>query len=433
LAVATKKTKTLMELARTGKVTPEMKVVAKDEGKEPEEIRDLIALGRAVIAHNRIRKTGKPVGIGQGLCIKVNANIGTSQDLCDLGRELKKLKAAEKAGADAVMDLSTGGNISAIRRKIIRTTKLPIGTVPIYQAAIETIKKGKAFVQMSRDDFFNVVLDQARDGVDFATVHCGVCRESVSRLRSQGRVLDVVSRGGALTIEWMDFNGAENPFYESFDRLLEIARKSDLVLSLGDGLRPGCIADATDRGQIQELVILGELTKRAWEKDVQVMIEGPGHVPLNEIEANVLLQKKLCSGAPFYVLGPLVTDIAPGYDHIVSAIGGAIAARAGADFLCYVTPSEHLGLPGPEEVAEGVIAAKIAGHAADLARGNPSAFKRDLAMSQARKALDWNKQFQLAIDPDRARKIRRSRLPHNDEVCTMCGELCAIKIQKTKK
>jgi len=433
MPMAARKVKTLLELARAGKVTPGMRTVARDEGKAPEEIRDLIARGQVVIAHNRIRKAGKPIGIGAGLCVKVNANIGTSQDLCNLNLEIKKLKAAEEAGADAIMDLSTGGNIPAIRKKILKATKLPIGTVPIYQAAIEVLKKGKPFVYMSRDDFFNVIEAQAKDGVDFVTVHCGVCRESVARLRSQGRILGVVSRGGALTIEWMDFNKSENPLYQDFERLLEIAHKFDLVLSLGDGLRPGSIADATDRGQIQELVILGQLTRRAWDKGVQVMIEGPGHIPLNEIEANVLLQKKLCSGAPFYVLGPLVTDIAPGYDHIVSAIGGAIAARAGADFLCYVTPCEHLGLPGPEEVAEGVIAAKIAGHAADLARGNPRAFKRDLEMSKARKALDWEKQFQLAIDPKRARKIRKSRPPHNDQVCTMCGELCAIKILKNQK
>ena len=410
-----------------------MAAVARAEGKEPEEIRELIAQGRVIIAHNRLRRSGKPVGIGAGLSVKVNANIGTSQDLCDLRLELKKLKAAEQAGADAIMDLSTGGNISAIRKKIIRATKLPIGTVPIYQAAIETIRKGRSFVHMRPEDFLDVIRLHALDGVDFVTVHCGVCRESVARLKREGRVLDIVSRGGALTVEWMDFNDAENPLYENFDRLLETAREFDLVLSLGDGLRPGSVADATDRGQVQELIILGELTKRAWEAGVQVMIEGPGHIPLHEIEANVLLQKKICHGAPFYVLGPLVTDAAPGYDHIVSAIGGAIAAKAGADFLCYVTPSEHLGLPGPEEVREGVIAARIAGHAADLAHGNPKAFKRDLEMSKARKALNWKKQFALALDPERARRIRRSRPPHNDEVCTMCGELCAIKILKHKK
>ena len=425
--------KTLLELAAAGKVTREIARVARDEGKEPEELCELLAKGRAVITHNRVRKGGKPLGIGQGLRVKVNANIGTSQDLCDLKLELQKLKAAEQAGADAIMDLSTGGNITAIRRRIIKATKLPLGTVPIYQAAIETIRKGRAFVRMKPQDFLDVIRRQAEDGVDFVTVHCGVCRESVARLKRQGRVLDVVSRGGALTVEWMKFNRRENPLYENFDRLLDIAREFELVLSLGDGLRPGSLADATDRGQVQELVILGELAKRALAAGVQVMIEGPGHIPLNEIEANIILQKKLCQGAPFYVLGPLVTDIAPGYDHIVSAIGGALAAMAGADFLCYVTPCEHLGLPGPEEVREGVIAARIAGHAADIARGNPGAFKRDLEMSRARKALNWRKQFALAIDPQRARRIRKTRPPHNDQVCTMCGELCAIKILKSRK
>lgn len=423
----------MLESARSGRVTREMRAVARDEGREPEEIRELLACGHAVIARSRIRGGGKPCGIGAGLRVKVNANIGTSQDLCNPGLELRKLKVAERAGADTVMDLSTGGNITAIRRKIINATSLPVGTVPIYQAAIETIRKGRSFVHMASDDFFNVVRLHAEDGVDFVTVHCGVCRESVSRLKREGRVLDVVSRGGALTLEWMNFNKKENPLYRDFDRLLDIAREFELVLSLGDGLRPGSIADATDRGQVQELIILGELTRRAWEAGVQVMIEGPGHVPLDQIEANVVLQKKICHGAPFYVLGPLVTDSAPGYDHIVSAIGGALAAKAGADFLCYVTPSEHLGLPGPEEVREGVIAARIAAHAADIARGNRAAFNRDLQMSKARKALDWEKQFQLALDPERAREIRRSRPPHNDQVCTMCGELCAIKILKNGK
>jgi len=422
--------KTLMERARAGEVTPEMVEVAREEGKEPEEIRDLIAQGRVVITHNRERKNGKPLGIGAGLRVKVNANIGTSQDLCDLELELKKLKFAEQAGADTVMDLSTGGDISAIRREIIKHTHLPLGTVPIYQSALDTVKRGKAFVYMSADDLFNTIEEQAKDGVDFITVHCGVCWESVEVLKKQERVLDVVSRGGALTIEWMEFNKKENPLYEQFDRLLDIARKYELVLSLGDGLRPGAIADSTDKPQIQEVIILGKLTKRAWEAGVQVMIEGPGHIPLNEIEANVLLEKKLCHGAPFYVLGPLPTDIAPGYDHIVSAIGGALAGWCGADFLCYVTPSEHLGLPGPEEVREGVIAAKIAAHCADIARGNKNAIQRDLEMGRARKELNWEKQFQLALDPERARKIRQSRPPSDDEVCTMCGELCAIRLIK---
>jgi len=425
-----KKIKTTLERARAKQITKEMIAVAREEGKEPEEICELIAKGKAVITRNRVRKNVKPIGIGESLRVKVNANIGTSQDLCNLKTELKKLKAAEDAGADTIMDLSTGGNLDLIRRKIIQATKLPLGTVPIYQAVIEFARKGKPFVNMSAEDLFGAIQKHGEDGIDFVTVHCGVTLESVARLKRQGRILDVVSRGGAILVEWMDFNKKENPLYAEFDRLLEIAREFDLVLSLGDGLRPGSIADATDRGQIQELIILGELTKRAWSKGVQVMIEGPGHIPLNEIEANILLQKKLCHNAPFYVLGPLVTDIAPGYDHIVSAIGGAIAALAGADFLCYVTPSEHLGLPDAEEVREGVVAARIAAHAADLARGNPLAFRRDLEMSKARKALDWEKQFKLCIDPKRAREIRKSRPPRNNDVCTMCGEFCAIKISK---
>lgn len=419
-----------MERAQAGEITPEMREVALSEDKEPEQIRNLVAQGRAVITHNRARKNAKAIGIGEGLRIKVNANIGTSQDLCDLELELKKLKSAELAGADTIMDLSTGGDINLIRRKILEYTQLPLGTVPIYQSAIETIRKGKAFVYMTGEDLFSVIQLQAEEGVDFITVHCGVNQESIARLKKEGRVLDVVSRGGALTIAWMEFDKKENPLYENFDRLLDIAREFELVLSLGDGLRPGSIADATDRGQVQELIILGELTKRAWSKGVQVMIEGPGHIPLNEIEANVLLEKKLCHGAPFYVLGPLVTDVAPGYDHIVSAIGGAIAGKAGADFLCYVTPSEHLGLPTPEEVREGVICSRIAAHSADIARGYPKALKQDLEMSIARKALDWEKQYKLALDPDRAKTIRESRPPSNEEVCTMCGEFCAIKLIK---
>ncbi len=425
-----KKEKSLLERARSGRITKEMIAVARKEGREPEEICGLVGKGRVVIAKNRVRKNVLPIGIGEGLSVKVNANIGTSEDLCNLKTELKKLKAAEDAGADTIMDLSTGGNLDLIRRKILRATRLPVGTVPIYQAAIASKRKGQPMVRMSAEDLFGAIRKHAQDGIDFVTVHCGVTRESVSRLKKQGRILDVVSRGGALLVAWMDFNEAENPLYKDFDRLLEIAREFEMVLSLGDGLRPGSIADATDRGQIQELIILGELTKRAWSKGVQVMIEGPGHIPLNEIEANILLQKKICQGAPFYVLGPLVTDLAPGYDHIVSAIGGAIAAKAGADFLCYVTSSEHLGLPDAEEVREGVVASRIAAHAADLARGNPLAFKKDLEMSKARKALDWEKQFRLAIDPKRAREIRKSRPPRNQEVCTMCGEFCAIKISK---
>jgi phosphomethylpyrimidine synthase len=331
------------------------------------------------------------------------------------------------------MDLSTGGNIDDVRREIIRHSTVPIGTVPIYQAAIETVGRKKAMVEMTVDDIFAVIERQAEDGIDFITVHCGLTREAARRLKKEGRLMDVVSRGGAFTIEWMAYNKKENPLYEYYDRLLELARSYDLTLSLGDGMRPGSIADATDRAQVQELIVLGELAQRALEKDVQVMIEGPGHVPINQIETNILLQKQLCHGAPFYVLGPLVTDAAPGYDHITSAIGGALAASYGADFLCYVTPSEHLRLPTIEDVREGVIASKIAAHAGDIAKGVKGAMERDIAMSRCRKNLDWKGQIEASLDPVKAKALRDSRTPAEDDVCTMCGEFCAIKILNKEK
>ncbi|PIU86529.1 MAG: phosphomethylpyrimidine synthase, partial [Deltaproteobacteria bacterium CG06_land_8_20_14_3_00_44_19] len=367
--------------------------------------------------------------IGKGLRTKINANIGTSNDHIDVSEELEKMRVAIKAGADTIMDLSTGGEVDEIRKEIIRESSVPIGTVPIYQAAVETVQKKKeSIVHMTVEDIFKVIEKHAEDGIDFITVHCGVTRESVGRLKREGRLMDIVSRGGAFLVEWMAYNNKENPLFEHFDRLLDIARAYDVTLSLGDGLRPGCLADATDRGQVQELVILGELTERAWAVDVQVMIEGPGHVPINQIEANVLLEKRLCHGAPFYVLGPLVTDLAPGYDHITSAIGGAIAASAGADFLCYVTPSEHLGLPSVDDVREGVVASKIAAHAADIAKGIKGAIEEDNRMAMSRKKLDWESQINLALDPEKARRIRNSRKPEDSDVCTMCGEFCAIKI-----
>ena len=418
---------TLLERARRGEVTPEMIAAARAEGVEPEFIRDGVKNGAIVLTHNRVRASGRPLAIGAGLRTKVNANLGTSKDRADLELELEKLRVAEAAGADTVMDLSTGGPITQIRRAILAATRLPLGTVPIYQAAVEMVNRGRPFMDMTADDFFAAIRLHAEDGVDFVTVHCGVTEESIGRLSREGRILDVVSRGGALTLEWMRYHEAENPLFEFYPRLLEIAREFELVLSLGDGLRPGCLADATDRGQIQELILIGELAERARERGVQVMIEGPGHVPLHQIEANVLLQKRLCHGAPFYVLGPLVTDVAPGYDHITAAIGGAIAAMAGADFLCYVTPSEHLRLPTVEDVREGVIAARIAGHAADIAKGVPGAIEQDLAMAQSRKRLDWEEQIRLSIDPERARQFRDSSPPLEDDVCTMCGELCAIR------
>ena len=421
---------TRLEAARAGRITDEMKRVALAEGVSPEFIRDGIAEGVIIITRNTLREDLEPLGVGRGLRTKVNANIGSSQDVLDPAEELKKLHAAQDAGADAVMDLSTGGDVNAIRRAILKESRIPLGTVPIYQAAHDARLKERSFVELTADDIFSVIEEQAKEGVDFITVHCGVTRDSVERIKREGRIMGIVSRGGAFTAEWMAYNGKENPLFEEFDRLVEIARVYDMSLSLGDGLRPGALADATDRGQVKELITLGELTDRAVGAGVQVMVEGPGHMPMDQIEANMLLQKRLCHGAPFYVLGPLVTDIAPGYDHITSAIGGAIAAKSGADFLCYVTPSEHLRLPTVEDVKEGVIAARIAAHAGDVAKGVGTGMERDKAMSRARKALDWDEQIRLSIDPERAGALRKSSAPEDSDVCTMCGTLCAIKVTK---
>ena len=419
---------TLLHRARSGNLPEEIARAAAEEGVSPEKLRESVAGGRTVIPRNRKRGEIRPVAIGEGLRVKINANVGTSRDRADVEVELEKMRVAVAAGADAVMDLSTGGPIDEIRRAILDGCPVPVGTVPVYQAAAAAVSRGKSFVELSADDFFDGILRQAEDGVDFMTVHCGVTRDALSRLVREGRRLDIVSRGGSLLAEWMGHNESENPFFEQYDRLLEICREYDITLSLGDGLRPGCLADATDRAQVHELMTLGELTERAWERDVQVMIEGPGHVPLHQIAANVALQKRLCHGAPFYVLGPLVTDIAPGYDHITSAIGGAIAAWSGADFLCYVTPSEHLRLPTVEDVKTGVIASRIAAHAADIARGIPGAIDRDNRMADARQKLDWKAQIELSIDPETSRALRGGSLPAVDEaVCTMCADLCAIK------
>ncbi len=419
---------TQIKQARSNVLTGEMEEVALQEGQSPDFIRRGVASGTIVIPFNRKHRGVKPLAVGNGLSVKVNANIGTSQDHSSREEELKKMRVAIEAGADTIMDLSTGGPIDELRKAILKESPVPVGTVPIYQAVIEMVQKGKPMVEMTTDDIFGAIEKQAEDGVDFITVHCGVTRESVGRIKKEGRLMDIVSRGGAFTVAWMAYNKKENPLFEYFDRLLEIAFAYDLTLSLGDGLRPGCLADATDRGQIQELIILGELTKRAWEKDVQVMIEGPGHVPINQIKANILLEKELCHGAPFYVLGPLVTDIAPGYDHLTSAIGGAIAASAGADFLCYVTPSEHLRLPTVEDVREGVIASKIAAHVADIARGVKGAIEKDIEMARCRKKLDWERQISLSLDPEKAKTLRESRFPKKEDVCTMCGEYCAVKL-----
>jgi len=422
---------TLMHRARRGEIPEIIALAAQSENVAPEKLRELVAAGRVVIPRNRKRREIRPVAVGEGLTIKVNANIGSSRDRADLSLEMEKMRVAVAAGADAVMDLSTGGPIDEIRRAILAGCDVPVGTVPVYQAAADGNLRGKSWVELTEDDFFAGIEKQAEDGVDFMTVHCGVTREALDRLVREGRRLDIVSRGGSLLAEWMGYHGKENPFYEQFDRLLAICREYDITLSLGDGLRPGCLADATDRAQVHELMTLGELTDRAWARDVQVMIEGPGHVPMHQIAANMALQKRLCHGAPFYVLGPLVTDIAPGYDHITSAIGGAIAAWNGADFLCYVTPSEHLRLPPVEDVREGVIAVKIAAHAADVARGIPGAMDRDNRMADARRALDWKAQIDLSLDPERARAWRGGSLPTVDEaVCTMCADLCAIKTSR---
>lgn len=404
----------------------QLKQIAKAEKIEGEKLKRAILQGRVVIPFNPIHSP-KPLGIGEGLRVKINVNIGTSPDYASLEEELEKASIALKYGTDTLMDLSIGGDIDLIRKKILKTVNVPLGTVPIYQAGIEFAKKS-AIVDMTEDSIFNAIEKHARDGVDFMTLHCGITRESVEKLKNQRRIAGVVSRGGAFLVAWILHNKKENPLYKDYDYLLELARKYQFTISLGDGLRPGCIADASDKPQIQELIIIGELVERARKKGIQAIVEGPGHVPLSQIEANVRMEKSICKGAPFYVLGPLVTDLAPGYDHLVGAIGGALAAYYGADFLCYVTPSEHLALPTPEDVKEGVVASKLAAHAADLARGKN--LELDLAMAKARSALDWKKQFKLALDPEKAKEYRKRRKPAYGEACSMCGKYCAIKIVK---
>jgi len=418
---------TQLEQARKGKITPEMRAVAEGEGLSPDTLGANVAAGKVVIPYNPLRKH-TPAGIGQGLATKINANIGTSEGYPEIAKELAKLQVAVKAGADAVMDLSTGGDINLSRRQILQQSPVMVGTVPIYQATAAAMENKGSMLAMTADDLFEVIEQHARDGVDFITVHCGLTLKAIECLIQEGRVTDIVSRGGSFLTGWMLHHDQDNPLYTQYDRLLEIARKYDLTLSLGDGLRPGCLEDATDRAQIQELLILGGLVERAWERGVQVIVEGPGHVPMDQIAANVLLQKRLCHGAPFYVLGPLVTDIAPGYDHITGAIGGALAAAAGADFLCYVTPAEHLGLPDEADVKEGVIAAKIAAHAADLTKNVSGAQKWDRKMAESRKALDWESQIALSLDPEKSRQYRNSKNRDTEEGCTMCGKYCAMKI-----
>jgi phosphomethylpyrimidine synthase len=422
--------KTQIEHARAGDSTPEMEVVSAEERVDINKLRQDIECGRTVICHNPHHTNAKPLAIGTGLRVKVNANFGTSQDSPDEDLEMRKLETALAAGVDAVMDLSTGGDLRRMRRKVLRHSPVAVGTVPIYQVATELVSAGKSVAEMDPDLLFDTIEEQGEEGVDFITVHCGVTRLAIDTLKRHPRVLDVVSRGGAILVEWIIANNSENPLYEHYDRLLEIAKRHDMVLSLGDGFRPGAIADASDRSQIQELITLGELQAEALRAGVQAMIEGPGHVPLHQIESNIRMEKDLCNGAPFYVLGPLVTDVAPGYDHITSAIGGAIAAAAGADFLCYVTPAEHLRLPDVEDVRAGVIASRIAAHAADIARGLPGAAQWDAEISARRKDFDWKGVLELAIDSEKATSIRRQLLSHADDVCSMCGDFCSIRHMK---
>lgn len=420
---------TQIEMAKRGILSPQMKNVAHQEGSSEYSIMQYISEGKIVIPSNPNHSRLVPCGIGKGLRVKINANIGTSSDYGTIKSELEKLQTAVKFGADAIMDLSTGGNISSICREILSESTLPVGTVPIYQAGIEAIEQHNAIVNMTPDELFAVIEEQAKEGVDFMTVHCGVTQSTIQRLKNQRRLTDVVSRGGSFLLGWMLHNDRENPLYEYYDRLLELARKYDITLSLGDGMRPGSLADATDRAQVEELIILGELVDRARDADVQTMVEGPGHIPLNQITTNVQLEKSICHEAPFYVLGPLVTDIAAGYDHITAAIGGAIAAMSGADFLCYVTPAEHLSLPDSEDVKVGVIASRIAAHAADIARGTNKASEWDRNMSTARINLDWESQASLSLDPEKVRHIH-SKYSSLGPACSMCGNYCAMALVK---
>jgi phosphomethylpyrimidine synthase len=421
---------TQLESAKRNKSTPLMKKIASDEGVPVKFILEGIKNGRIVMPLNKNHRIKKPCGIGKGLKTKVNANIGTSTDRARIGDEIKKLDAAIKYGADTVMDLSVGGPLKKIRRQVLRRSTVPVGTVPIYEIAVNAQEKKHNFLKFDIQDILEVLEQQAKEGVDFFTLHSGVTRKSLDSLFLGKRLLSIVSRGGAIIAGWMRLHKRENPFYEYFDEILEIAYRYDVTISLGDGLRPGSVLDATDKPQIQELRILGKLAVRARKKNVQVMIEGPGHVPLNQIKKNIELEKKICKNAPFYVLGPLVTDVASGYDHINASIGGALAAAFGADFLCYVTASEHLRHPSVEDVREGVVAARIAGHAADIVKMPGKALKWDKEMSLARKARDWKKQISLSIDPDRAKDLRGSSKPHELDVCTMCGRYCSIKLME---
>jgi phosphomethylpyrimidine synthase len=421
---------TQLEYAKKNIITALMRKVARLEAIKPEELVRLMREGKVVIPLNKKHKIKKPCAVGSTLSTKVNANIGTSTDESRISDEIAKLKAALEYGADTLMDLSVGGNLTRVRQLILKNSTVPVGTVPVYEVAVRAQEKNKNFLKFTAEDILVVLNDQAQQGVDFFTIHSGVTRESLKTLEKNKRLMGVVSRGGAIIASWMKYHKRENPFYTHFEQILDIAYKYDLTLSLGDGLRPGSILDATDKAQIAELKILGALAKRAYTRGVQVMIEGPGHVPLDQIEKNISLEKKYCHGAPFYVLGPLVTDVAAGYDQITSAIGGAIAASAGADFLCYVTPAEHLRHPTISDVREGVIASRIAAHAGDLVKRRKIALKWDRGISTARKRRDWKKQIKLSIDPKKAREYRLSSKPKLSGVCTMCGKYCSIKLME---
>ena len=415
---------TQMNAARQGIVTKEMEAVAAYEGIDVKDLMAEVAAGTIVIPANKNHKCLKPFGIGNSLKTKINVNLGTSRDCLNLDVEMEKVNKAVEMGAEAIMDLSSFGDTQKFRRKL--TTECPaiIGTVPIYDAVVYY---HKALKEITAKEWLDIVRMHAEDGVDFMTIHCGINKATAKKFRADKRLMNIVSRGGSIIYAWMEMTGNENPFFEYYDEVLDICREYDVTMSLGDACRPGCIMDASDISQIEELVTLGELTRRAWEKDVQVMIEGPGHMPINQIQANMEIQKTICKGAPFYVLGPLVTDIAPGYDHITSAIGGAIAATYGASFLCYVTPAEHLRLPDLNDVKEGIIAARIAAHAADIAKGVPGAIDWDLKMDKARRVLDWDAQFDAAIDPEKARRYRQEAKPEKEDTCSMCGNFCAVK------
>lgn len=415
---------TQMDAARKGIVTKEMEIVAKKEGMNIVELQELMAQGKVIIPANKNHTAIDPEGIGQGMRTKINVNLGISKDCCNFDLELEKVKKAIELKAEAIMDLSSFGKTQEFRRKLVGISSAMIGTVPIYDAVGFYDKE---LSDITSKEFLEVVEKHASDGVDFMTIHAGINRETAKRFKKNRRLTNIVSRGGSLIYAWMELTGNENPFYEYYDRVLEIFSKYDVTMSLGDACRPGSINDSTDASQIEELIVLGELTKRAWERNVQVMIEGPGHMAINEIAANMVLEKRLCHGAPFYVLGPIVTDVAPGYDHITSAIGGAIAAANGADFLCYVTPAEHLRLPDIDDMKEGIIASRIAAHAADIAKGIKTARDWDYQMSEARKNLDWDKMFELSIDSEKPKKYRESSKPEHEDTCTMCGNMCAVR------